>query len=310
MCKHKNYIFYVLTIFLSLIRNYNVVSSKKRMRFLLVILAFFNSVSLFSQTSIKPFILGQVHEIESKILNQKRSLNIYLPPSYTVADSKKFPVVYLLDGSANEDFIHVVGMYQFNSFPWVNTTKESIIVGIENVDRKHDFTFPSSSEKDKKMTPTSGGSEAFRNFISSELQPYIEKNFKTSNEKTLIGQSLGGLFACETLIKQPTLFNNYLIISPSLWWSNGELIPLFKSVETKSLLHSTIYFAVGKEGVMPSTEPHIMEVDVNLVYDELAQRNELKNKIYLDFLPAENHASIGHIALMNGLNWFNKIQTQ
>ena len=60
--------------------------------------------------------------------------------------------------------------------------------------------------------------------IEKELQPYIETKYKTNNDKTIIGQSLGGLFATEVLLKKPTLFNKYIIISPSLWWDNGSLL--------------------------------------------------------------------------------------
>src|SRR6476620_8148578 len=80
----------------------------------------------------KPFVLGVTEEIESKELSEKRILNIYLPEGYNKSDTVKYPVVYLLDGSADEDFIHVVGLYQFNNFPWIERVPKSIIVGIAN----------------------------------------------------------------------------------------------------------------------------------------------------------------------------------
>src|ERR1700709_1382563 len=92
----------------------------------------------------KPFILGVIDEIQSKELAEKRILNIYLPEGYNPNDTTKYPVIYLLDGSADEDFIHVVGLVQFNSFPWINRVPPSIVVGIANVNRKRDFTFPST----------------------------------------------------------------------------------------------------------------------------------------------------------------------
>src|SRR6478736_4812087 len=64
----------------------------------------------------QPFVIGQIDELSSTILNEKRTLNIYLPEGYKDQDSLKYPVVYLLDGSANEDFIHVVGLVQFSAF--------------------------------------------------------------------------------------------------------------------------------------------------------------------------------------------------
>jgi predicted alpha/beta superfamily hydrolase len=64
-----------------------------------------------------PFVLGIVDEIHSVILSENRILNIYLPPEYDGKDSMRYAVIYLLDGSADEDFIHVSGLVQFNTLP-------------------------------------------------------------------------------------------------------------------------------------------------------------------------------------------------
>ena len=182
---------------------------------------------IVAQIEIKeksPLIIGETIAFSSKILEESRKLNIYLPHGYTKESTKKYPIIYLLDGSIDEDFIHISGLVQFGSFSWINIIPESIVVGISNIDRKRDFTFPTTNKKDKKDFPTAGGSEKFINFIEKELQPFIEKNYKTDATKTLIGQSLGGLVATEILFKKPALFDNYIITSPSLWWDDESLL--------------------------------------------------------------------------------------
>ncbi len=148
----------------------------------------------------KPFVLGQIDEIRSNELNEKRTLNIYLPEGYNAKDTVNYPVIYLLDGSADEDFIHIVGLVQFNSFEWIKQVPKSIVVGIATVDRRRDFTFPTTIENDRKAYPTTGHSDRFISFIDKELQPYIQTKFKTNKSKTIIGQSLGGLLATEILL--------------------------------------------------------------------------------------------------------------
>ena len=138
------------------------------------------------QVGKSPLIIGETIAIESNILNEKRAINIHLPSSYNPNSMDKYPVFYLLDGSIDEDFIHVVGNVQFCSFSWINIIPESIVVGISNVDRKRDFTYPSKLDLDQKEFPTSGKSSDFIDFISEELQPYIVKHYKTNNETTLI----------------------------------------------------------------------------------------------------------------------------
>ncbi|MEO6906064.1 MAG: alpha/beta hydrolase-fold protein, partial [Ginsengibacter sp.] len=186
-------------------------------------LTFGQKIKAARTDTTKPFVLGVIDEIQSKELGEKRILNIYLPEGYNQNDTTKYPVIYLLDGSANEDFIHIVGLVQFYTFEWINQIPKTIVVGIATVDRRRDFTFPTTLEEDRKAYPTTGHSDKFISFLKNELQSFIEKKYKANNDRTIIGQSLGGLLATEILLKEPTLFNKYIIVSPSLWWDNGSL---------------------------------------------------------------------------------------
>lgn len=271
----------------------------------LFILTFFTTLS-FAQTNnptqtdkSKPFVLGVIDEIQSTQLAEKRILNIYLPDGYRQEDTIKYPVIYLLDGSADEDFIHVVGLVQFNNFSWINRVPKSIVVGIATVDRRRDFTYPTTIEKDKKRFPTTGHSDKFIAFIEKELQPFIEKKYKANTSGTLIGQSLGGLLATEILFKKPTLFNKYIIISPSLWWDNASLLN-----QSANILQSTsqtigIYIGVGKEGLAPTDMPHVMEVEANLLTEKIKNTKNKNVTVYFDYLPQEDHATILHQAVFN-----------
>lgn len=248
----------------------------------------------------KPFVLGVIEEIQSKELAETRILNIYLPEGYSKNDTIKYPVIYLLDGSADEDFIHIVGLVQFNNFPWINRVPKSIVVGIANVDRKRDFSFPTTIEKDKKNYPTTGKSDKFIAFIEKELQPFIEKKYKTTSSKMIIGQSIGGLLAVEILLTKPTLFNKYVIISPSLWWNNCSLLNQPALVLEEGFKQQTdVYIGVGKEGLAPTDLPHVMEVEANVLAEKLKMTKSKSVTTYFDYLPQEDHATITHQSVFN-----------
>ena len=255
----------------------------------------------------KPFILGTVLELDSKLLAEKRIVNVQLPDGYNAADTTRYPVVYLLDGSADEDFIHIAGLYHFNSFPWVNKVAKTIIVGIANVDRRRDYTFSTTIKADKDRYPTSGHSDNFIAFIEQELQPHIDQEYKTSASRTIIGQSLGGLLATEILFKKPMLFDRYIIISPSLWWDNGSLLTLDAPVLRQAAQTPTsVYIAVGKEGLTPTAIPRVMEVDANLLAEKLTGLKNNKLSVYFDYLPEEDHGTIMHQAVANALKILNQ----
>jgi len=267
--------------------------------------AYSQATKITQQESSQPFVLGEVREFQSAVLGEKRVLNIYLPEGYNTTDSLKYPVIYLLDGSADEDFIHITGLVQYNSFPWVNQMPKSIVVGIANVDRKRDFTFPTTIEADKKSYPTTGHSDRFIAFIAAELQPFIDKKFKTTSSKTLIGQSLGGLLATEILLKKPTLFDKYIIVSPSLWWDNGSILSQNSEILNDTFNQRTdIYIGVGKEGLTPTAIPRVMEVDANLLTEKIKATKSKTVNVIFDYLPNENHATIMHQAVLNAFKQF------
>ncbi len=271
-------------------------------------LAFFTTITFGQKNgsaekdNSKPFVLGLTDEIQSKELGEKRILNIYLPEGYNKNDTTKYPVTYLLDGSADEDFIHVVGLFQFNNFSWINRVPKSIVVGIATVDRRRDFTFPTTIEKDKARYPTTGHSDKFIAFIEKELQPFIEKKYKGNVSKTIIGQSLGGLLATEVLIKRPALFNKYIIVSPSLWWDNGSLLNQVSPALVASYSQKIdVYIGVGKEGLTSTENPRVMEVDANLLADKISAAKNKAVTVYFDYLPQEDHGTIMHQAVFNAL---------
>lgn len=234
--------------------------------------------------------IGETVTFVSNILDEERLLNIYLPPSYNEDSSRTYPVVYLLDGSIDEDFIHISGLFQFCSFSWINIVPESIVVGISNVDRKRDFTFPTTIAEDKETFPTTGESAAFIDFIEKELQPLIEATYRTSDKKTLIGQSLGGLLAAEILITNPSLFTTYCIISPSLWWDNQSLLTQNFAQELSNI---EVYVAVGKEG-------RVMEKDAKKLYQKIKTEGNSAS-LHFKFFKEHDHGDVLHQAVYQGL---------
>ncbi|WP_444941890.1 alpha/beta hydrolase [Microbulbifer sp. ZKSA004] len=254
----------------------------------LALISFFLMATFAKATDLKssPLVIGDSISFQSKILKEKRTLNVYLPESYHREPERNYPVIYLLDGSLSEDFIHIAGVLQFGSFSWINMLPESILVGIENIDRKRDYTFPSKIALDQKEFPSSGGSKEFIDFLGKEVQPIIASNFRTKEKSTLIGQSLGGLVATEILIKHTDLFDNYIIISPSLWWSGESLLT---SIPEDCCEDKQIYIGVGKEG-------EVMERLARTLYNKLDNKKS-NTKIHFGYFEQLDHGDTLHLAV-------------
>jgi len=159
---------------------------------------------------------------------------IHLPTAYSRKNSKKYPVIYQLDGNAYFD-------HTISSIDRVreknNIRIEPIVVGIgyKNVYfmdslRIRDYTFPKAPLSEN--FPISGGGEKFNKFIKYELIPYIDTNYSTiKSDRTIIGHSFGAYFTLFALLNHlngDAMFNNFIAASPSLWYNDNYIIKAFQ----------------------------------------------------------------------------------
>ena len=159
--------------------------------------------------------------IESKNTNETRVINIWTPPSYENG-TDTFPVLYMPDGGIKEDFLHIANtlkkLIKEKSIP------PMILVGIENTVRGRDLTGFSETKEDGKYCPITDGAKNFRAFITQELIPIINHQYRTATKKGIIGESLAGLFVMETCLQHPETFDFYIAIDPSIWWNDHYLV--------------------------------------------------------------------------------------
>ena len=254
----------------------------------------------FAQHQSKPLTIGKSDLLHSKILNEDRVINLYLPEDYNPKDAVKYPVIYILDGGLEEDFLHITGIVRFNTQEWIARFPRSIVVGIQGNTRRRDFTFAVNDtnfiEKEgfkKSSFPAYGGSEKYMDFIEKELQPYIDKTYKTDTKKTVIGESLAGLFTTELLLKRPALFDDYIIISPSLWWGEEALLK-----EAQGLLNKNLTKKVKVYLGLPNKEEDVkMHHEGEMLYQQL--KNNKNINLIFDYLPEELHSTVIHQAVYN-----------
>lgn len=240
---------------------------------------------------------GSSLHFHSAVLDETRTLNVLLPPGYDMpeAASRTYPVIYLLDGAVDEDYLHVAGLVQF--LTTYELMPPSILVGIANTDRTRDMTFPSQDPRDATEAPTHGGSARFREFLAREVRPLVEQRFRTDDRRLLIGQSLAGLLATELFVEEPELFDDYVIVSPSLWWDRFSLVGrIAPAVAAHPDLAARVCIAVGDEGPGMEGPAHAFAAAL------AADAPPTLEWHYLP-LPGETHATTLHRALYRAFEW-------
>ncbi len=238
--------------------------------------------------------LGIVKHMQSTQLGERRTLNVYLPVDYARNTTTKYPVIYLLDGAVGEDYHHVTGLIQFLTV--YQLMPPSIVVGIANVNRYRDFASATTDPEFQKINPAAGGSPKFRAFLAEELKPYVNKTFRSNGTDTLIGQSLGGLVAAEIFYETPSLFDLYMIVSPSFWWDNGSLIKKIEGADL-SKIKGRVFLCMGEEG-------KAMQEGADRFVAKL--KKDAPSSLVWDYLslPEETHATVLHRALYRGFEAF------
>ncbi|MEO7361738.1 MAG: alpha/beta hydrolase-fold protein, partial [Gemmatimonadaceae bacterium] len=159
--------------------------------------------------------------IVSKAIGEPRTIHVYTPEAYRISP-EPLPVLYMPDGGLDEDFPHIV--HTVDSLVKARAIRPVIVVGIPNTVRRRDLTSPTRIKSDSATAPVLGGAAEFRRFVNDELFPDIQQRYRTTSERSIVGESFAGLFVVETFLRTPDMFTHYIALDPSTWWNAGALI--------------------------------------------------------------------------------------
>jgi predicted alpha/beta superfamily hydrolase len=154
-------------------------------------------------------------EFQSTVMAEKRRIIVHLPLNYFKETDKKYPVMYVLDGTSQDqhtsDKISVLAA--------ANLMPECIVVGILNSkgNRNRDQTPPFMQTETEDSKSPFGEAGLFLSFIEKELIPKIEQSYRSNGYRTLSGHSRGGLFVLYSLLEKPDLFNARFCYSTPVW---------------------------------------------------------------------------------------------
>ncbi|MBK5112206.1 MAG: alpha/beta hydrolase [Candidatus Heimdallarchaeota archaeon] len=234
---------------------------------------------------------------------------IALPSNYNPSDSKRYPVIYLLDGDWYFDGSHwrigkggVKGI--ISRYAETEEMPEAILVAIgypsKNY-RERDYLYPT----DLRFSFSSGGGMKFYSFIKDELIPKVDAEYKTNITygRTIIGHSHGGYFSLFSLItselNNTSLFKNFLLVSPTVFYYNEYLLnqelTLFE--KTNGTLAINIRISVGGD------ELSILVQSYERLKARLLDRNYTGMNFDYELYENKHHRSVVEPSFNDGLQW-------
>lgn len=241
------------------------------MKHLLAVLAAFFSFSCLAQIKTVSF--------NSEKLKEKRDIYILLPASYEKNKTKQYPLLVLLDG----DYLlnPFTGALTYGSY-W-DDLPEVIIVGINQ--NKND-----QRNIDCGVDPITGMPDGksvdFFDFISLELIPMVQKEYRITNFKIIAGHDTTASFLNFFLYKDRPLFNAYISLSPEFPVNMEQTLPDLLANSKIPLF----YYLSTADGDEKKMRERIINLDTSLK----AIKNPELNYKFEDFKEASHYSLVLH----------------
>ncbi|HST07918.1 MAG TPA: alpha/beta hydrolase-fold protein, partial [Gemmatimonadaceae bacterium] len=160
---------------------------------------------------------GRTIPLVSKTLGETRQISVSLPRDYG-ASHERYPVLVVLDGEFEHDIAASIARFYAST----SVLPSMIVVGVRNTNRMRDLsTAPTAGfTPPPEAGSSTGGADRFLRFLSDELLPYVDRAYRTTPMRVLVGHSVGGLFALHVIAQRPALFTGYVVMEPAVWWNN------------------------------------------------------------------------------------------
>jgi predicted alpha/beta superfamily hydrolase len=233
----------------------------------------------------------------SEHVGRKFEVDVFLPIDYRKTEDR-YPVVYVLDAEYNFGCVAYIArrLIKNKDIPPV------LLVGIA-----YDTTYEDFYEKRMfDSTPVSevhgyhtGGAAPFTKFVADELIPFVDREYRTiPGDRTIVGHSITGFYGCYLLFQNPEIFQKYLVVSPSLWFSNRVVFGYEKEYAQKNQpLQTSVYLASGSLET-PKIKDNAVEFG-RILETRKYQGMRLKSVI----MEGEHHRSIFPLAFTRGLQF-------
>jgi len=222
-----------------------------------------------------------IEDFYSEVLDNKRKIRIYLPPSYSIDKKKHYPVLYVHDG---QNVFQAAESYSGESWNLHQTTEqliranlieEIIIVAADNMgeERLSEYAHQDGFYQGKKVKARGFD---YEKFLIRELMPFIAEQYRIKDgpENTaMMGSSMGGLLTFNIGLRRTDLFSKLAVMSPSLWWGNSSPLEKINSYNYQNL-NSKIWLDTGEaEGKFMSFTEKV-----------ISKLKDLKNDFNLDLI--------------------------
>jgi enterochelin esterase-like enzyme len=156
--------------------------------------------------------------LESRILGERRTIDVYLPRQYADDATRHYPVLYANDGQDMEA-VDLAGI--LDSLQRSGQMAPILVVAIHATQRVQDY----GTAGVLNAQGLGARATTYQRFVVEELMPLIAARYRADSSRAgtaLMGWSLGGLSAFDLAWNHPDRFGMVGVFSGSFWWRTSD----------------------------------------------------------------------------------------
>ena len=215
--------------------------------------------------------------------NEKKTIHVYVPPEYNRDTTKRFPVIYMLDGESSFNDMEFMGPeWQIDEVINAADARQepsAIVIGINQAEDR-DAEYTPFINKDN---PNAHGAE-FSKWVVRDLKSWVDSTYRTIPDvqsTTIGGISRSGMMAYYMMMTFPDVFGKSLIQSPAMWVDYDRLIDM--RLSDQQLRNKKIFISVGEH------EGGIMVPHARAIFEKFKARGLENDRLRFEIISGEGH---------------------